>query len=276
LDGSKIGTISDKVADSLAADQTAPIEFLTVKTHLGLELNAWMMKPRDFDPARHYPAIFYVAGGPGEQIVRDVWGGDISLWLSMMAQKGYVIFALDNRGTGGRGHLFEEPVHLRFSATEMADVRDGVLYLHSQPWIDKGRIGICGWGYGGFLALHGMLDRPLMYKAGFAGSPIADWHLYDAVFTERYLEDPVRNQDGWLASSPVENAKFLNAPLLLAQATLDEQVHLENSLGLLDRLLDERKYADILLFPDRKDLFEDYGARLILFGRLTDFFLKNL
>jgi dipeptidyl-peptidase-4 len=276
VDGSKIGSISDKVADSMAADQTAPIEFLTVKTHLGLDLNAWMMKPPDFDPARHYPAIFYVAGGPGEQVVRDVWGGDISLWFSLMAHKGYVIFALDNRGTSGRGHLFEEPVHLRFSATEMADVRDGVLYLHSQPWIDKGRIGICGWGYGGFLALHGMLDRPLMYKAGFAGSPIADWHLYDAVFTERYLEDPVRNQDGWLASSPVENAKFLNAPLLLAQATLDERIHLENSLGLLDELLDKGKYADILLFPDRQDLFEDQGARLILFGRLTDFFLKNL
>jgi dipeptidyl-peptidase-4 len=228
------------------------------------------------DPTRQYPVIFYVAGGPGEQIVRDAWGGDVSLWCSLMAQKGYIVFALDNRGTTGRGHLFEEPVHLRFSGPEMADVRDGVRYLRSLPWIDKTRIGICGWGYGGFLALHGMLDRPLLFKAGFAGSPITDWHLYDAVFSERYLDDPVRNQDGWLASSPNENAGNLNAPLLLAQATLDEKVHVENSLMLLDEFLDKGKYADILLFADRRSLFDDRATRRILFERLTDFFVKNL
>ena len=275
-DGSRIGNIASTSADNEKFNQPSPLEFLTVKTHLGIDLNAWMMKPPGFDPTGHYPAIVYVAGGPEDQIVRDVWGGDISLWFAFMAQKGYVVFAMDNRGTAGRGHLFEEPVHLRFSGTEMADQRDGVLYLRSQPWIDKTRIGICGWGYGGDLALHGMLDRPLLFKAGFAGSPITDWHLYDAVFTERYLEDPTRNQDGWLASSPVENAKNLNGPLLLAQATLDEKIHLENSLTLLDELLDHGKYADILLFPDRKNLFEERGTRLILFQRLTDFFLKNL
>jgi dipeptidyl-peptidase-4 len=275
-DGSRIASLSDKAPDGVAVNQVSPIEFLTVKTHLGIELNAWMMKPADFNPAHQYPVIFYVCGGPGEQIVRDAWGGDISLWFSLMTQKGYIVFAVDNRGSAGRGHLFEEPVHLRFSGAEMADLRDGVLYLHSLPWIDKTRIGICGWGYGGFLALHGMLDRPLLFKAGFAGSPITDWHLYDAVFAERYLEDQERNQDGWLASSPLDNAKNLNAPLLLAQATLDEKVHQENSLMLLDELLDKGKYADILLFPDRRDLFQDYGERLILFQRLTDFFVRNL
>lgn len=275
-DGRWVTSLSDKVPGDLAANQVSPIEFLTVKTHLGMDLNASIMKPPDFDPARQYPVILYVAGGPGEQIVRDAWGGELSLWFSLMAQKGYVVFAMDNRGSAGRGHRFEEPVHLRFSGPEMSDLRDGVLYLRSLPWVDKARIGICGWGYGGFLALHGMLDRPLLFKAGFAGSPITDWHLYDAVFTERYLENPERNQDGWLASSPLENAKNLNAPLLLAQATLDETIHQENSLMLLDELLDKGKYADLLLFPDRRDLFDDFGARLILFQRLTDFFVRNL
>ena len=275
-DGSRIASLSDAASGDPAADPLRSIEFLTVKTHLGMELNAWMMKPPDFSPARQYPGILYVAGGPGEQIVRDAWGGDISLWFALMAQKGYIVFAIDNRGTAGRGHLFEEPVHLRFSGAEMSDLRDGILYLRSLPWIDKTRAGICGWGYGGFLALHGMLDRPQLFKAGFAGSPITDWHLYDAVFAERYLEDPVRNQDGWLSSSPIENAKNLNAPLLLAQATLDETVHQENSLMLLDELLDKGKYADILLFPDRRNLFEDDGVRQILFQRLTEFFVKNL
>lgn len=276
LDGSRIANLGDKVPEELQVPPLNDIEFITMKTHMGLELNAWMMKPPDFNPARQYPVIFYVAGGPGEQIVRDAWGGDISLWFALMAQSGYIVIAVDNRGTAGRGHLFEEPVHLRFAAAELADLRDAVLYLRTQPFVDKTRIGICGWGFGGFLALHGMLDRPVLFKAGFAGSPIADWHLYDAVFAERYLEDPVRNQDGWLASSPVENAKFLSGKLLLAQATLDETVHQENSLMVLDELLDKGKYADILLFPDRRNLFEDRGARLILFQRLTDFFIKNL
>jgi dipeptidyl-peptidase-4 len=256
--------------------QLISTEFLTMKTHLGVDLNAWMMKPPDFNVARKYPVILYAAGGPGEQIVREAWGGDINLWLAQMAQKGYIVFAIDNRGSAGRGHLFEEPVHLRFSAAEMADLRDGVLYLRSLPWVDTTRIGICGWGYGGFLALHGMLDRPLLFKAGFAGSPITDWRLYDAVFAERYLEDPTRNQDGYLSSSPLDNAKNLNAPLLIAQASMDEAIHQENSLKLLDELLDKGKYADLLLFPDRQSLFEDRGARLILFQRLTDYFIKNL
>jgi dipeptidyl-peptidase-4 len=279
-DGSRIaslgGTAPDDPVTLQLNMQLNSIEFLTLKTHLGMDMNAWIMKPQDFDAARKYPVILYIAGGPGEQTVREAWGGDISLWLALMAQNGYIVFAVDHRGSAGRGHLFEEPLHLRLSAAEMADLRDEVLYLRSQPGIDKTRIGICGWGYGGFLTLHGMLDRPLLFKAGFAGSPITDWHLYDAVFAERYLEDPTRNQDGWLSSSPLENAKNLSAPLLLAQATLDESVHQENSWMLLDELLDRGKYADILLFPDRQDLFEDYGERLILFQRLTDFFLKNL
>jgi dipeptidyl-peptidase-4 len=243
---------------------------------MGVPLHAWMMKSLDFDPTHKYPVIVYVAGGPGEQIVRDAWGGDIMLWFSMMAQKGYIVFAMDGRGSGGQGHKFEEPVHLRFSATEMADQRDGVLYLHSLAYIDPARIGICGWGFGGFLALHGMLDRPLIFKAGFAGSPITDWHLYDAFFTERYLEDPDHNQDGWLSSSPNENAGNLNGPLLLATATLDPKIHVENSLMLLDELLDKEKYADILLFPDRTDVFQERGTRTAMFQRLTAFFLKNL
>ena len=275
MDGTEIAKLdtSDKNNSALLHSNT---EYLTVKTHLGIELNASLTVPAEFNPEKQYPVIFFVAGGPGDQIVRDRWSGDIGMWQDSMTRQGYVIFSIDNRGTSGRGHLFEEPVHLRFSSQDMADVRDAVSYLHSQKWVDGTRIGICGFGYGGFLALHGMLDKPILYKAGFAGAPVSDWHFYDAFFAERYLEDPDRNQDGWLASSPVDNAKNLGAPLLIAQATLDERVHIENSLSLLDELLDNRKYADILLFADRRGLFDDRGARAILFQRMTEFFLKNL
>ncbi len=197
-DGTKLATINDDPVPELATYKLPPVEFLTVKTHMGADLNALMIRPPDFDPARKYPVIVYTSGGPGEQVVRDVWGGDTFLWLRMMAQKGYLIYAQDGHGTSGRGHLFEEPLHLRFSSQEMADQRDGVRYLRSLSYVDSARVGICGWGYGGFLSLHGMLDLPVAYKAGIAGAPITDWQLYDAVFAERYLEDPIRNQDGYL------------------------------------------------------------------------------
>ncbi len=274
--GAKIGDVGEVPKPAPPAVAGISFEFQTVKTHMGMELNSWMMKPPDFDPARKYPVILYVAGGPGEQIVREAWGGDRFLWFSSMAQQGYVVIALDNRGTGGRGHLFEEPIHLRFSAAEMGDVRDLVMSLRAKPWVDGARMGICGWGYGGFLAVHGMLDRPVLFKAGFAGSPVTDWHLYDAVFTERYLEDPKLNQDGWLASAALDNARYFSGSLLVAQATMDESVHLENTMTLLDELLDRGKYPETLIFPDRRDLFSDPKARAVMFQRLTDFFLKNL
>lgn len=274
LDGSRISPIGDDRQQ--LASFTSSTEYLTIKTHMGVELNASITRPADFSSEKKYPVIFFVAGGPGEQLVRDIWGGDVGMWRNSMAQLGYIIFSLDNQGTSGRGHTFEEPVHLRFASQEMSDILDGIMYLHSLPWVDGSRIGICGFGFGGFLALHGMLGKPALFKAGFAGEPVSDWHFYDAFFTERYLDDPDRNQDGWLSSSPLENAKKLSAPLLIAQATLDDRFHIENSLSLLDELLDKGKYADILLFADRRSLFDDRGTRTVLFQRMTEFFLKNL
>ena len=275
-DGTKLAAINENPVPSLAAYNLPPVEFLTVKTHMGADLNALMIRPPGFDPFRKYPAIVYIAGGPGEQIVRDMWGGDTFLWLRMMAQKGYVIYAQDGTGTAGRGHLFEEPLHLRLSSLEMADQRDGVRYLRSLPYIDAARVGIYGWGYGGFLVLHAMLDKPIAYKAGIAGAPVSDWRLYDAVFSERYLDDPVRNQDGYLDSMPTENARNLTGPLLIVQGMTDEKVHVENSLILLNEFLETARYPSVMFFPDRGHIFEDHEARLALYRAMTDFFVKNL
>jgi len=275
-DGTQLAAINENPTPSLAAYNLPPVEFLTVKTHMGAELNALIIRPPGFDASRKYPAIVYVAGGPGEQVVRDAWGGDAFLWLRMMAQKGYVIYAQDGRGTAGRGHVFEEPLHLRLSSLEMVDQRDGVRYLRSLPYIDPARVGIYGWGYGGFLVLHAMLDKPIAYKAGIAGSPVTDWRLYDAVFSERYLEDPVRNQDGYLDSTPTENAKNLTGSLLIVQGMIDEKVHIENSLILLNEFLETAKYPSVMFFPDRGHTFEDHEANLALYRAMTEFFLKNL
>jgi len=265
-------------ASSKSTPPLQPVEFLDLKLHLGAEAHAFLIKPPAFDPARKYPVIVYLAGGPGEQLVRDAWGGAAGLWMQLMAQKGYLIFALDNQGTAARGHYFEEPIHLRLGGQEMADQRDGLLYLSTLPYVDTARLGVCGWGYGGFLAVHAMLDRPVPYKAGFAGAPIVDWHFYDAVFAERYLDDPVAHADGWDASSALENQSpaFFKGSLMVAQGTGDEFVHLENALTLQDRLLDTGKSADFLLLPDRGHHIEDQPSRLVLFSRMTEFFIRNL
>jgi dipeptidyl-peptidase-4 len=269
---------SDVTSASQFTPPLQPVEFLDLKLHLGAGAHAFLIKPPAFDPAKKYPVIVYFAGGPGEQLVRNAWGGATGLWMQLMAQKGYLIFALDNQGTAARGHYFEEPIHLRLGGQEMADQRDGLLYLSTLPYVDTARLGVCGWGYGGFLAVHAMLDRPVPYKAGFAGAPIVDWHFYDAIFAERYLDDPVAHADGWDASSALENQSptFFKGSLMVAQGTGDEFVHLENALTLQDRLLDAGKSADFLVFPDRGHLIEDPPSRLVLFSRMTEFFIRNL
>ncbi|MBT9332596.1 DPP IV N-terminal domain-containing protein [Paracidobacterium acidisoli] len=281
-DGQRVATVTPSAAPLLASFALPPVELTTVKLHPDESLRALMIRPPAFHAGERYPVLVYfpggppMAGGPGEQVARDVWGGDTMLWLRSMAQRGYLVFALDHHGTRGQSHLFEEPLHYRFSAAEMSDQRDGVRFLASLPYVDASRIGVCGWGYGGFLVLHAMLHKPLLYKAGFAGAPVIDWHYYDAIFGERYLGDVVTYADGWNASTPLEDVANLKSPLLVAQGTADEYVHIENTDTLLNRLLDAGKYADVLLFPDRGHTIDDPQAKRILYERMTAFFLKNL
>jgi dipeptidyl-peptidase-4 len=280
-DGTKIASVVEGTATP-ELQALPPVELTTVRLRSDNELHALFIRPPSFHADEKYPVLIYVPGGPpmagqqGEQVARDAWGGDTMLWLRSMAQRGYLVFALDHHGTRGRGHLFEEPMHYRFSAQEMSDQRDGVLFLQSLPYVDTTRIGICGWDYGGFLVLHGMLHPPLHFKAGFAFAPVVDWNSYDAIFGERYLGDPVIFADGWNASSPLEDAHNLKRPLLLAQGTADEFTHVENTLTLLDHLLDADKYADILLLPDRGHTLDDAQTKQVFYERLTAFFLKNL
>ena len=271
-------TSSVSLAPAAPLPPLQPVEFQQFTLHLGDKTDAFLIKPPAFDPAKKYPVILYLAGGPGEQLVRDRWTGASGLWLEYMAQKGYLIFALDNHGTSGHGHFFEEPIHLRLGAQELVDQRDGINYLQSLPYVDAKRIGVCGWGYGGYLAASAMLDRPVAYRAGFAGAPIIDWRLYDAVFAERYLDDPVTHANGWRTSLALGESgpRSFKGLLLVAQGTEDEFVHLENLFTLQAGLVEAGKSANYLLFPDRGHTIDDAQARKLLFTSMTEFFLKNL
>jgi dipeptidyl-peptidase 4 len=275
-DGSRIAVLNENKVAELASYHLSPVEFLEVKTHDGMMLNASMIKPPNFDPHRKYPVLVYTYGGPHVQVVMNEWGRSIFLWHQLMAQKGYIIFALDNRGSAGRGHLFEEPIHYRLGAQELSDQRDGAAYLKSLPYVDGNRIGIWGWSYGGHMTLHAMFEDWNDFKAGFAGGPVTDWHYYDSIYTERYVGLLPQNEEYYKASSPIDKVKQFRGKLLIAHGTGDDNVHFANTLALINELIENGKYVEVMPFPGRGHGVSDAPARRLLMERVTRFFLDNL
>jgi dipeptidyl-peptidase 4 len=275
-DGSRIATINENKVAELADYHLSPMEFLSVKSRDGVQLNASIIKPPDFNPQKKYPVLVYTYGGPHAQVVRNAWGGANFLWHQLMAQKGYIIFSLDNRGSAGRGHAFEAPLHFRMGAQELSDQRDGVQYLRSLSYVDANRIGIWGWSYGGYMALHAMFEAGDDFKVGFAGGPVTDWRYYDTIYTERYLGLPQKNEKGYQDSSPVKNAGQLKGKLLIAHGTGDDNVHYANTLAVINDLIEAGKYVEVLAFPGRGHGVSDPPARRVLMQRVTQFFLDNL
>jgi dipeptidyl-peptidase 4 len=275
-DGSRIATINENTPTELAEYKLSPVEFLSVKSHDGVPLNAMMIKPPDFDASKKYPVLVFTYGGPHAQVVLNSWGGNNFLWHQMMAQKGYIIFALDNRGSAGRGHLFEEPIHYRFGAQELSDQRDGAQYLKSLPFVDANRLGIWGWSYGGHMTLHAMFEDSEDFKAGFAGGPVTDWHYYDSIYTERYIGVLPQHEQSYDESSPIKTAGNLKGKLLIAHGTGDDNVHFANTLALIDELIESGKYVEVMAFPGRGHGVSDAPARRVLMERVSRFFLDNL
>jgi dipeptidyl-peptidase-4 len=275
-DGSRVAVINENKVAELAGLHLSPVQFLSVRAHDGVQLNAMMIKPPEFNTSRKYPVIVFTYGGPHAQVVLNSWGGNNFLWHQLMAQKGYIIFALDNRGSAGRGHVFEEPLHLRLGAQELSDQHDGAVYLKSLPYVDGNRIGIWGGSYGGHMTLHAMFEDPEDFKVGFASAPVTDWHFYDTIYTERYLGLLPQNEKGYQESSPIKNAASLKGKLLIAHGTGDDNVHFANTLSLINELIEAGKYVEVLPFPGRGHGVSDPPARRILMNRVTQFFLDNL
>jgi dipeptidyl-peptidase 4 len=275
-DGAKTATLNENNVAELAQFHLSPLEFLTVAAKDGMALNCYLIKPPQFDPTKKYPVIVFTYGGPHAQVVMNAWQGPTLLWHEMMAQKGYVIFALDNRGSAGRGHVFEAPIHYRFGIDALSDQGDGVAWLKKQPWVDGKRIGIWGWSFGGFMATLAMLEAPDDFKVGFAGGPVTDWHFYDSIYTERYMGLPKEHEQDYVNCSPVKYAAGLKGRLLIAHGTGDDNVHYSNTLTLIDDLIREGKYVEVIAAPGRGHGVSDPPARKIVWDRVTQFFLNNL
>ena len=275
-DGGTIATLTENRVAELADYRLQPVEFFTVPGGDGTRLQASLIKPANFDPARKYPVIVYVYGGPQEQSIRDAWEGPDLLWHEMMSQKGFVIFTVDNRGASGYGHAFETAIYHHFGQAELADQLAGVAWLAKQPYVDGSRIGIWGWSYGGYMTCMAMLRGHGAFKAGFAGAPVTDWKQYDTIYTERYMGTPQENPGGYHDSSPVNFAEGLEGKLLIAHATGDDNVHFANTVELAESLVNAQKYAEYQIYAGRGHGITDPEARIHIFNRVTQFFLDNL
>jgi dipeptidyl-peptidase 4 len=275
-DGTRAAVINENQVAELAQYHLSPVEFSSVKSQDGVDLNTLIIKPPQFDSAKKYPVIVYTYGGPHAQVVVDSWTGPTGLWLQLMAQKGFIIFALDNRGSAGRGHVFETPIYHKLGAQELSDQRDGVGWLRQQAWVDPSRVGIWGWSYCGHMTLHAMFEAGDLFKTGFAGGPVTDWRYYDSIYTERYMGLPDKNPEGYKSASPVTNVAGFKGKLLIAHGTGDDNVHYSNTLDVVNDLINEGKYVEVVAAPGRGHGAGDPAARKIIFGRATQFFLDNL
>jgi dipeptidyl-peptidase 4 len=275
--GTRAATINENKVPELAGYNLSPVKFLNLSADDGTKLYASIIQPPDFDASRKYPVLINVYGGPQVQNVRNEWGDVDFLWLEMMAEKGYIIFTLDNRGSYGRGHAFESPIYHQFGKIELEDQLTGVKYLKSLPYVDASRIGIWGWSYGGTMTLEAMFNAPDIFKAGVSVAPVSDWRLYDTIYTERYMGRPQENADGYRDSSPANQAGNLRGKLMIVHATGDDNVHFANTSEVLNSLILAGKYpADLMIFPGRGHGIGDRPARIQLFQGIADFLRGNL
>ncbi len=268
---------------TLAADDLSPYpekdvanELFTVTLADGTELWCHVTRPKTLDPARRYPVIVYVYGGPGLQIVRDAFHPSMQPWRDALASRGFVVFSADNRGSAGRGRDFETAIHLRLGAVEVADQLAALAQLKRKPYVDPDRVGVFGWSYGGTMALALLMDDGRAFKAGAAVAPVVDWRDYDSAYTERYMQRPDDNPDGYAAASLLGRAAKLKAPLLLAHGLADDNVHFSGTAKLIDALVAGGKSFDLLVYPGRSHGLRGGGARPHVFSAITRFFERRL
>lgn len=286
-EGKKIRDLETNGA--LAAKQleygVAPVDFFQIPASFAPQkgawpkdgLHAWMLKPRGAAfQGKRLPLLMFVYGGPGSQQAIDSWRGANYWWFQMLAQQGYAIACVDNRGTGGRGEAFKKDTYLRLGELETADQIAAARYLSAYPFIDPQRIGIFGWSYGGFMSSLCILKGADVFKAAIAVAPVTHWKWYDSIYTERYMRTEEENPEGYADNAPVNHADKLRGAYLLAHGIADDNVHFQHAAELSARLIAANKSFDSMFYPGQNHGISGRGMRLHLYGLMTDFLKKNL
>jgi dipeptidyl-peptidase-4 len=245
-DGSQIAVYKEATPPDV---EILPAEIVKIKATDGVQLYARMIKPAAFSPDKKYPVVVMIYGGPGVQMVRDAWAG--AGFDQVLAQKGYLIWQLDNRGSSGRGHIWESKIYHETGLHELNDQLEGIQYLSTLGFADMTRVGISGWSYGGYMTLYALANAPAVFKAGIAGAPVTDWRNYDTIYTERYMGLPEENPEGYKRSSPQANAAEIKARLLILHNIEDDNVHFQNSVQMANVLEREGKQFQMIVYPQK-------------------------
>jgi dipeptidyl-peptidase 4 len=275
-DGTEIDVLKDGKVDALENYNITYPEYTTFKTTDGTELNAYFIKPYDFDSTKKYPVIIFGYGGPGSQEVTNEWGSSQRWFNQYMTSRGYIVFCLDNRGTGGRGKAFKNLSYGDLSKWAIHDHIEGVKYLASLSYVDKNRIGAWGWSGGGYLTV-GLLTRGADYfKAGIAVAPVTDFRDYDAPWTERYMGLLTDNPEGYDKANLQNSVDLLKGKLLMIHGTGDDNVHYQNTLQFIDKCIKANKHVDMFFYPNKNHSIYGGYTSLNLFTKMSNYFEDNL
>ncbi|AZI32051.1 S9 family peptidase [Kaistella carnis] len=260
----------------LQADNMVTKEFFTIPNEAGDEMNAWIMKPKDFDPNKKYPLFMFQYSGPGSQQVTNSWDQGNGLWFNHLVQKGYIVACVDGRGTGYKGTEFKKVTYLNLGKYEIEDQIAAAKWFGKQSYINKDRIGIFGWSFGGYMASLALTEGADVFKTGIAVAPVTNWRYYDSVYTERFMRTPQENPAGYDDNSPTSYAELLKGKFLLIHGTADDNVHFQNSMEFAEALIQNKKQFEFMAYPDKNHGIAGGQTRAQLYQKMTDFLLNNL
>jgi dipeptidyl-peptidase-4 len=251
-------------------------EFFELTTAKGNKLNAWMIKPKDFDANKKYPVFMYQYSGPGSQQVNNDWNGADDYWFMMLSQQGYIVACVDGRGTGFKGADFKKCTQKELGKLEVEDQIDAAKVFGIYAYVDKSRIGIFGWSYGGFMASNCIFQGADVFKTAIAVAPVTSWRYYDSVYTERYMQTPQENASGYDNNSPINHVSKLKGNFLLIHGTADDNVHVQNSMKMIEALVQANKQFDWAIYPDKNHGIYGGKTRLQLYTKMTNFIKEKL
>ena len=281
LNSAKNGKVIKNIKDNSALQSKvagyafATKEFSTINVN-GNDLNMWMIKPLNFDATKKYPVFMYQYSGPGSQQVANRWNSANDYWFQMLAQQGYITVCIDGRGTGLKGRDFKKVTQKELGKYEVEDQISAAKLLGNRPYIDSDRIGIFGWSYGGFMSSNCLFQGADTFKMAIAVAPVTSWRFYDTVYTERYMQTPQENASGYDNNSPISHVDKLKGNFLLIHGTADDNVHVQNTMRMVEALIQADKQFEWMIYPDKNHGIYGGNTRLHLYKKMTNFIKENL
>ena len=277
-DGKQIQSIIDNkaLAEKVIKYNLPVKEFFEITTEKGNKLNAWMIKPKDFDANKKYPVFMYQYSGPGSQQVDNKWNTANDYWFMMLSQQGYITVCVDGRGTGFKGAAFKKVTQKQLGKLEVEDQIDAAKVIGNYSYVDKSRIGIFGWSYGGFMSSNCLFKGDEVFKMAIAVAPVTNWRFYDSIYTERYLQTPQENASGYDDNSPINFVSKLKGNFLLIHGSADDNVHLQNTMQMVEALVQANKQFDWAIYPDKNHGIYGGKTRIQLYNKMTNFIKEKL